>query len=155
MRHRIRVVAEADDHLRRVLNGWRASASLRTDAVLDALEPAIHDRGGATLAGPVHHGDRMTQCLSMRYTDRLADAGSARSVGSCCDSYRNGLAESVIGRCKTEVIQRRGPWRHDQTLEFATLIWVDWFNTLRLVEPLACVLPAEYDARSDEQAKAA
>ena len=155
MRHRIRVVAEADGHLRRVLNGWRASASLRTDAVLDALEPAIHDRGGATLAGPVHHGDRVTQHLSIRYTDRLADAGSARSVGGCCGSFDIGLAESVIGRCKTEVIQRRGPWRHDQTLESATLIWVDWFNTLRLVEPLACVLPAEYDARSDEQAKAA
>jgi len=91
----------------------------------------------------------------MRWTDRLAHAGIVRSVGSCCDSYDSGLAESVIGRCKTAVIQRRGPWRHHQTLEFATLIRVDWFNTLRLVEPLACVLPAEYDARSDEQAKAA
>lgn len=155
MRHRIRVVAEADDNLRRVLNGWRVSASLRTDSVLDALEPAIHGRGGATLAGLVHHGERVTHYLSMRYTDRLADEGIARSVGSCRDSYDSGLAQSVSGRLKPVRIQRRGTWRHEQTVEFATLIRVDWFNTLRQVEPLAYVPPAEYEARYDEQAKVA
>jgi transposase InsO family protein len=122
---------------------------------LDALEPAIHGRGGATLARIVHHGDRAARYLSMRSTDRLADAGIARSVGSCCDSCDSGLAESVIGRFKTEVFRGRGPWRHEQALEFATLIWVDWFNALRLVEPLAYVPPAEYEARYDEQAKVA
>jgi transposase InsO family protein len=97
----------------------------------------------------------VTDYLSMRYTDRLADEGIARSVGSRRDSHDSGLAQSVIGRLKPVGIQRRGTWRHEQTVEFATLIRVDWFNTLRLVEPLAYVPPAEYEARYDEQAKVA
>jgi transposase InsO family protein len=96
-----------------------------------------------------------TQYLSMRYTDRLADAGIAPSVGSRGDSYDNALAESVIGLFKTEVIQRRGPWRHLEAVEFATLAWVDWFNTRRLLEPIGYVPPAEYEARYDELAKVA
>jgi transposase InsO family protein len=91
----------------------------------------------------------------MRDTDRLADAGIAPSVGSRGDSYDNALAESVIGLFKTEVIQRRGPWRHGESVEFATLTWVDWFNTRRLLEPLGYVPPAEYEARYYEQAKVA
>jgi putative transposase len=148
-------VAFVIDVFARRIVGWRVSASLRTDFVLDALEQAIYDRGGATLAGLVHHSDRGTQYLSMRYTDRLADAGIAPSVGSRGDSYDNALAESVIGLFKTEVIQRRGPWRHEEAVEFATLVWVDWFNTRRLLEPLGYVPPAEHEARYYEQAKVA
>ena len=91
----------------------------------------------------------------MRYTDRLADAGIAPSVGSRGDSYDNALAESVIGLFKTEVIQRRGPWRSLEAVEFATLVWVDWFNTRRLLEPIGYVPPAEYEARYYEQAAVA
>ena len=131
------------------------SASLRTDFVLDALEQVIYDRRGDTLTGLVQHSDRGTQYLSMRYTDRLADAGIAPSVGSRGDSYDNALAESVIGLFKTEVIQRRGPWRSLEAVEFATLEWVDWFNTRRLLEPIGYVPPAEYEARYYEQAKVA
>ena len=83
----------------------------------------------------------------MRYTDRLAEAGIEPSVGSRGDSYDNALAESIIGLFKTEVIQRKGPWRHLEAVEFATLTWVDWFNARRLLEPIGYVPPAEYEAR--------
>ena len=119
--------------------GWRVSTSPCTDFVLDALEQAPYDRRGAGLAGLVHHSDRGTRYLSMRYLDRLADAGIAPSVGSRGDSYDNALAESVIGPFKTEVIQRRGPWRHAEAVEIATLAWVDWFNTQGLLEPIGHV----------------
>ena len=115
------------------------AASLATDFVLDALEQAIYDRRGAGIADLVHHSDRGTQYVSMRYTDRLAEAGIAPSVGSRGDSYDNALAESIIGLFKTEVIQRKGPWRHLEAVEFATLTWVDWFNTRRLLEPIGYV----------------
>ena len=85
------------------------------------------------------------QYLSFRYTDRLADAGIDPSVGSVGDSYDNALAESVIGLYKTEVIRRRGPWRHLEAVEFATLDWVDWFNNRRLLEPIGNVPPVEYE----------
>ena len=100
-----------DVFARRIV-GWRVSTSLQTDFVLDALEQALYDRGPAAPASLIHHSDRGSQYLSMRYTERLADAGIAPSVGSRGDSYDNALAESVIGLYKTEVIQRRGPWRH-------------------------------------------
>lgn len=148
-------VAFVIDVFARRIVGWRASASLRTDFVLDALEQALYDRRGDGLAGLVHHSDRGTQSLSMRYTDRLADAGIAPSVGSRGDAYDNALAESVIGLFKTEVIQRRGPWRSLEAVEFATLAWVHWFNTQRLLEPIGYLPPAEYEARYDEQAKVA
>jgi hypothetical protein len=99
----------------------------------------------------VHHSDRGTQYVSIRYTDRLADAGIELSVGSRGDAYDNALAESVIGLFKTEVIQRKGPWRHLEAVEFATLEWVDWFNKRRLLEPMGYVPPAEYEARYYEQ----
>lgn len=143
-----------DVFARRVV-GWRVSSSMRTDFVLDALEQAIYARGGRTPAGLVHHSDQGTQYLSMRYTDRLADAGIAPSVGSRGDAYDNALAESVIGLFKTEVIQRLGPWRNLDGVEFATLRWVDWFNTRRLLEPIGYVPPAEYEARYYEQAAVA
>lgn len=148
-------VAFVIDVFARRIVGWRVSASMRTDFVLDALEQAIYARGGATPAGLVHHSDHGTQYLSMRYTDRLADEGIAPSVGSRGDAYDNALAESVIGLFKTEVIQRLGPWRHLENVEFATLTWVDWFNTRRLLEPIGYVPPAEYEARYYEQAAVA
>ena len=139
-------VAFVIDVFARRIVGWRVAASLRTDFVLDALEQAIYERREAGLSDLVHHSDRGTQYLSMRYTDRLADAGIAPSVGSRGDSYDNALAESIIGLFKTEVIQRKGPWRHLESVEFATLTWVDWFNHRRLLEPIGYVPPAEYEA---------
>lgn len=148
-------VAFVIDVFARRIVGWRVSSSLATDFVLDALEQAIYDRCGATTAGLVHHSDRGTQYVSMRYTDRLAEAGIAPSVGSCGDSYDNALAESIIGLFKTEVIQRKGPWRHLEAVEFATLDWVDWFNHRRLLESIGYMPPAEYEARYHEQAAVA
>jgi putative transposase len=139
-----------DAYARRIV-GWRVSTSLHTDFVLDALEQAIYDRCGESADGLVHHSDRGVQYVSMRYTDRLADAGIAPSIGSRGDAYDNALAESVIGLFKTEVIRRRGPWRHMEAVEFATLAWVDWFNTRRLLEPIGDVPPAEYEGRYYEQ----
>jgi putative transposase len=144
-------VAFVIDVFARRIVGWRVSSSMRTDFVLDALEQAISARGGRTPAGLVHHSDQGTQYLSMRYTDRLADAGIAPSVGSRGDAYDNALAESVIGLFKTEVIQRLGPWRNLDGVEIATLTWVDWFNTRRLLEPIGYVPPAEYEAQYYEQ----
>lgn len=148
-------VAFVIDVFARRIVGWRVASSMRTDLVLDALEQAIYARGGKTPAGLVHHSDQGTQYLSMRYTDRLADAGIAPSVGSRGDAYDNALAESVIGLFKTEVIQRLGPWRQSDNVECATLTWVDWFNTRRLLEPIGYVPPAEYEAMYYEQAAVA
>ena len=144
-------VAFVIDVFARRIVGWRVSTSLRTDFVLDALEQAIYDRRGDGAGDLVHHSDRGTQYLSMRYTERLADAGIALSVGSRGDAYDNALAETIIGLFKTEVIRRRGPWRHIDAVEFATLAWVDWFNTRRLLEPIGYIPPAEYEERYYEQ----
>jgi len=143
-----------DVFARRIV-GWRVSASLRTDFVLDALEQAIYDRCGDGTTDLVHQSDRGTQYLSMRYSHRLGDVGIAPSVGSRGDSYDNALAESVIGLFQTEVIRRQGPWRHLEAVEFATLAWVDWFNTRRLLEPIGYLPPAEYEARYYQQAAVA
>jgi transposase InsO family protein len=121
-------VAFVIDVFARRIVGWRVSSSLATDFVLDALERAIYERRGAGVENLVH--------LSMRYTARLGEAGIAPSVGSRGDSYDNAMAESIIGLFKTEVVQRKGPWRHLEMVEFATLAWVDWFNTRRLLEPI-------------------
>ena len=148
-------VAFVIDVFARRIVGWRASASLRTDLALDALEQAIYDRCDTDTGDLVHHSDRGTQYLSIRYTQRLADAGIELSVGSRGDAYDNALAETVIGLFKTEVIRRRGPWRSLETVEFATLEWVDWFNNRRLLEPLGYIPPAEYEARYYQQAAVA
>ena len=140
-------VAFVIDVFARRIVGWRVSSSLVTDFVLDALEQAIYDRCGTGVEDLVHHSDRGTQYLSMRYTGRLADVGIEPSVGSRGDSYDNALAESIIGLFKTEVIHRKGPWRHLEAVEFATLDWVDWFNARRLLEPIGYVPPAEYEAQ--------
>ena len=86
------------------------------------------------------------QYLAPHYTDRLVEAGIEPSVGSVGDSYDNALAETVIGLFKTEVIHRRGPWHSLEAVEFATLEWVNWFNTRRLLEPIGHVPPAEAEA---------
>jgi transposase InsO family protein len=110
---------------------------------LDALEQAIHARRPAKGAGLIHHGDRGSQYLSIRYTERLGEAGIAPSVGSVGDSYDNALAETVIGLFKTEVIHRLGPWRSLEAVEIATLESVDWFNHRRLLEPIGNIPPTE------------
>ena len=136
-------VAFVIDVFSRRIVGWRASSSLRSDLALDALEQALYDR--ETDADLVHHSDRGGQYLSIRYTERLAEAGIEPSVGSRGDSYDNALAETVIGLFKTEVIHRDGPWRGLDAVEYATLEWVAWFNTQRLLEPLGYLPPAEYE----------
>jgi putative transposase len=148
-------VAFVIDVFARRIVGWRVSSSLRTDVVLDALDQAIYERCGADVGDLIHHSDRGSQYLAMRYTERLADAGIEPSVGSRGDSYDNALAESVIGLFKTEVIRLKGPWRGLEAVEFATLDWVNWFNMRRLLEPIGYVPPAEYEARYYEQAAVA
>ncbi len=138
-------VAFVIDAFARRIVGWRASRSLRSDLALDALEQAIYDRQDDATERLVHHSDRGGQYLSIKYTERLAAAGIEPSVGSRGDSYDNALAESVIGLFKTEVIRRRGPWRSLEDVEFATLEWVAWFNTRRLLEPIGHVPPAEHE----------
>ena len=144
-------VAFVIDVYSRMIVGWRVSTSLRTDLALDALEQALYAR--PTRDRLVHHSDRGAQYLAIRYTERLADAGIESSVGSVGDSYDNALAETVIGLFKTEVIHRRGPWRGFEAVEFATLDWVDWFNTRRLLEPIGNIPPAEAEARYIAQSK--
>lgn len=131
---------------------------MRTDLVLDALEQALWSRTGTE--GLVHHSDRGVQYLSIRYTERLAEAGVESSVGSVGDSYDNTLAETIIGLFKTEVIRRHGPWRNiDDAIEYATLEWVDWFNHRRLLELIGNIPPAEkeqaYYRQLEESAMAA
>jgi len=132
------------DVFSRRIVGWRVSSSLKADLALDALEQALHARPDHT--GLVHHSDRGTQYLCIRYTERLAEAGITPSVGSAGDSYDNALAESVIGLYKTEVIERLRPWRSVQQVEIATLEWVAWYNSRRLLGPLDYLPPAEYEA---------
>jgi putative transposase len=138
-------VAFVIDAFSRFLVGWQAARSLRTDLALDALEMAIWRRQ-AQLQGLVHHSDRGSQYLSIRYTERLAEAGAVTSVGSRGDSYDNALAETIISLYKTELIRRRGPWKGLDEVEYATLEWVDWFNHRRLLEPIGHVPPAEFEA---------
>ena len=131
-----------DVFARRIV-GWRVASSMRTDLVLDALEQALCSR--TDTRGLIHHSDRGVQYLSVRYTERLAEAGAEPSVGSRGDSYDNALAETVIGRFKTEVIRQRGPWRNVDAVEYATLEWVDRFNHRRLLEPIGNRPPAELE----------
>ena len=146
-------VAFVIDVFARRIIGWRVARSMRAELVLDALEQAIWARSG--IEGVVHHSDRGSQYLSIRYSERLAEADAQPSVGSVGDSYDNALAETIIGLFKTEIIHRRGPWRNLEAVEYATLEWVDWFNHGRLLEPIGYVPPAEYEARYYEQAAVA
>jgi transposase InsO family protein len=148
-------VAFVIDAFARRIVGWRASHSAQTSFVLDALEQALHARQPLSGSQLVHHSDRGVQYVSIKYTERLAEAGIEPSVGSVGDSYDNALAETVIGLFKTEVIRRRGPWRNLEAVELATLDWIDWFNHRRLLEPLGNIPPAEAEAEffaMDDQA---
>ncbi len=139
-------VAFVIDVFARRIVGWRVSRTAQTSFVLDALEQALHDRRPAR-GRLTCHSDKGSQYVSIRYTERLLEAGIEPSVGSVGDSYDNALAETVIGLFKTEVIRRRGPWRSLEAVEFATLEWVAWFNTQRLLEPIGNIPPAEAEAR--------
>ncbi len=134
-----------DTYARRIV-GWRVSRSAHAGFVLDALEQAIADRRPVAGAGLVHHSDRGVQYVSIKYTERLAEAGLVPSVGSVGDSYDNALAETINGLYKAEVIHRKGPWRSLEAVEYATLEWVDWFNNRRLLEPIGNIPPAEAEA---------
>ncbi len=140
-------VAFITDVFSRKIVGWRVSNSLRSDLALDALEQALHARSNVSQL--VHHSDRGVQYLSIRYTERLAEAGIEPSVGSVGDSYDNALAETINGLYKAEVIRHRGPWRNLEDVEFATLEWVDWFNNRRLFGPIGNIPPAEFEALYD------
>jgi putative transposase len=139
-------VAFVIDVFARRIVGWRVSRSAETGFVLDALEQALHARRPAE-SGLIHHSDRGVQYVSIKYTERLAEAGIEPSVGSIGDSYDNALAETINGLFKTEVIRRRGPWRSLEAVEFATLEWVDWYNNRRLLEPIGNIPPAEAEER--------
>jgi putative transposase len=147
-----------DAYARRIV-GWRVSRTAHASFVLDALEQALYERQPVHRGGLVHHSDRGSQYVSIRYTERLAEAGVEPSVGSVGDSYDNALAETINGLYKAEVIHRRGPWRSFEAVEFATLTWVNWFNNRRLLEPIGNIPPAEaeerYYAMLQEQAMAA
>ena len=139
-------VAFVIDTFARRIVGWRASRTAHAGFVLDALEQALCERRPLR-GGLVHHSDRGVQYVSIKYTERLKDAGVEPSVGSVGDSYDNALAETINGLYKAEVIWRRGPWRNFEAVEFATLEWVDWFNNKRLLEPIGNIPPAEAEAR--------
>ena len=134
-----------DVYARRIV-GWRVSRSAHAGFVLDALEQALHDRRPLSGGGLIHHSDRGSQYVSIKYTERLAEAGLEPSVGSVGDSYDNALAETINGLCKAEVIWRKGPWRSLDAVEYATLEWVDWYNNRRLLEPIGNISPAEAEA---------
>lgn len=140
-------VAFVIDVYARYIVGWRVSRTAHASFVLDALEQALHDRRPVHRAGLIHHSDRGSQYVSIKYTERLAEAGIEPSVGSVGDSYDNALAETINGLYKAEVIHRRGPWRSFGAVEFATLEWVDWFNNRRLLEPIGNIPPAEAEQR--------
>ncbi len=142
-------VAFVTDVFARCIVGWRVSRTAHASFVLDALEQALHERRPAKGDALVHHSDRGSQYLALRYTERLAEAGIAPSVGSVGDSYDNALAETINGLFKAEVIHRCGPWRSFEAVEFATLEWVDWFNNRRLLEPIGNIPPAEAEAAYD------
>ena len=152
-------VAFVIDVFARYIVGWRVSRSLQTDLVLDALEQALWSRKRRETEDLIHHSDRGSQYLSIRYSDRLEEANILPSVGSVGDSYDNAMAETINGLYKTEVIRHRGPWKQIEDVEYATLEWVDWFNHRRLLEPIGYVSPVEYEIRYyesiQESAKAA
>jgi transposase InsO family protein len=139
-------VAFVIDVYARCIVGWRVSRSMTTDFVLDALEQALYARQPERDGSLVHHSDRGSQYVSIRYSERLAEAGVEPSVGSKGDSYDNALAETINGLYKAELIHRRAPWKTREALELATLEWVAWFNHVRLLEPIGHIPPAEAEA---------
>jgi transposase InsO family protein len=144
-------VAFVIDVFARRIVGWRVSSSMHTDFVLDALEQALYARQPERDDALIHHSDRGSQYVSIRYTERLAEAGIEPSVGSKGDSYDNALAETINGLYKAELIHRRAPWKTKESVELATLEWVSWFNNHRLMEPLGYIPPAEAEANYYKQ----
>jgi len=138
-------VAFVIDVFARRIVGWRVSRTMTTDFVLDALEQALYARQPGNSENLIHHSDRGSQYVSIRYTERLGEAGIDPSVGSKGDSYDNALAETINGLYKAELIHRRGPWKTMESVELATLEWVSWFNHQRLMEPLGYIPPAEVE----------
>ena len=131
------------DVFSRMIVGWRASTSMSAELTLDALEQAIWARD---ISGKlIHHSDHGSQYLSIRYSERLAEAGIEASVGNVGSAYDNALAETINGLYKTEVIRKRGPWKNLEAVEYATLEWVHWFNNVRLFEPIGNIPPAELE----------
>lgn len=139
-------VAFVIDVFSRYIVGWRVSSSMHTDFVLDALEQALYARR-PDRDSLIHHSDRGSQYLSIRYTERLDEAGISPSVGSKGDSYDNALAETINGLYKAEIIHHRGPWKSREAVEMVTLSWVAWFNNHRLLEPIGYIPPAEAEAQ--------
>ena len=139
-------VAFVIDVFARRIVGWRVSSSMRTDFVLDALEQALYARHPEPDSSLVHHSDRGSQYVSIRYSERLAEVGIEPSVGSKGDSYDNALAETINGLYKAELIHRRAPWKTKEAVELATLEWVAWYNNHRLLEPIGYIPPAEAEA---------
>lgn len=139
-----------DVYARRIV-GWKASTTARVDFVLDALEQALYARKPFVAGRLVHHSDRGSQYVCIRYSERLAEAGLEPSVGSVGDSYDNALAETINGLYKAEVVHRRTSWQRCEDVEWATLQWVDWFNNRRLLEPIGNIPPAEKEAAYYQQ----
>ena len=135
-------VAFVVDVFSRMIVGWRVSCSRSGELTLDALEQALwaRDRNGEL----IHHSDRGTQYLAIRYSERLTEEGIQPSVGSVGDSYDNAMAESIIGLYKTEVTRPQGPWQGVESVEYATLEWVDWFNNRRLLGPIGDISNSNY-----------
>jgi len=144
-------VADEGDVFARYIVGWRVSSSMQTDFVPGALEQALYARQPWRHGGLTHHSDRGSQYVSIRYSERLAEADIEPSVGSTGDSYDNALAETINGLYKAEIIHRRGPWKTRGAVELATLEWVSWFNNHRLLEPIGYIPPAEAEANCWQQ----
>ena len=144
-------VAFVVDVFARRIVGWRVSSSMTTDFVLDALEQALYARQPERHSSLIHHSDRGSQYVSIRYSERLAEAGVEPSVGSKGDSHDNALAETINGLYKAEMIHRRGPWKTKEAVELATLEWVAWFNHHRLLEPIGYIPPAQAEANYYQQ----
>ncbi|MGW7303939.1 MULTISPECIES: IS3 family transposase [unclassified Streptomyces] len=138
-------VAFVLDVYSRMIVGWRVANHMRTDLPLDALEMALWRRKIKKDSGLVHHSDRGSQYVSIRYTDRLADVGASASVGSVADSYDNAMAEALNGTFKAELIEMQGPWKDADQVERAVFQWVTWYNEERLHSALGYVPPAEYE----------
>ncbi|XQE84993.1 IS3 family transposase [Streptomyces microflavus] len=147
-------VAFVLDVYSRMIVGWQVANHIRTELPLDALEMALWRRRIKKDSGLIHHSDRGSQYVSIRYTDRLSDIGASASVGSVADSYDNAMAEALNGTFKAELIEMQGPWKDVDQVERAIFQWITWYNEERLHSALDYVPPAEYEEafwRSHEQ----
>ncbi|WP_420882600.1 IS3 family transposase [Streptomyces noursei] len=139
-------VAFVLDVYSRMIVGWQLATHMRTDLPLDALEMALWRRGIKKGSGLIHHSDRGSQYVSIRYGERLIEAGATASVGSVADSYDNAMAEALNGTFKAELIEHQGPWHDAGQVERAVVQWVGWYNTERLHSALDYLPPEEFEA---------